>query len=95
MIIDAAPAVLEDDDVLKMVNSGLAPLTVVDGYRGEKQHRAKPRSGSEHRSLWASRASANGVLCSVATGSGYLACFVEDGFLVEGYGRAPILEITK
>ncbi len=31
-IIDEAPAVLEDDDVLEMVNAGLAPITVVDDY---------------------------------------------------------------
>ena len=30
--IDEAPAVLEDDDILEMVNAGLAPLTVVDDY---------------------------------------------------------------
>ena len=27
-----APAVLEDDDVLEMVNAGLAPITIVDDY---------------------------------------------------------------
>ena len=27
-----APAGLEDDDVLEMVNAGLAPITVVDDY---------------------------------------------------------------
>ncbi len=30
--ITAAPDVLEDDDVLEMVNAGLAPITVVDDY---------------------------------------------------------------
>ncbi len=30
-----APAVLEDDDVLEMVNAGLAPITVVDDYLAE------------------------------------------------------------
>jgi membrane-bound lytic murein transglycosylase MltF len=32
IIIDEAPEVLEDDDVLEMVNAGLAPVTVVDDY---------------------------------------------------------------
>ena len=35
VIIDAAPEVLEDDDVLEMVNAGLAPITVVDDYLAE------------------------------------------------------------
>jgi membrane-bound lytic murein transglycosylase MltF len=35
VIISAAPAVLEDDDVLEMVNAGLAPITVVDYYLAE------------------------------------------------------------
>ena len=30
--IDEAPDVLEDDDVLEMVNAGLAPITIVDDY---------------------------------------------------------------
>ncbi len=30
-----APEVLEDDDVLEMVNAGLAPITIVDDYLGE------------------------------------------------------------
>jgi membrane-bound lytic murein transglycosylase MltF len=32
VVIDEAPDVLEDDDVLEMVNAGLAPMTVVDDY---------------------------------------------------------------
>jgi membrane-bound lytic murein transglycosylase MltF len=32
IVIDEAPGVLEDDDVLEMVNAGLAPITVVDDY---------------------------------------------------------------
>jgi membrane-bound lytic murein transglycosylase MltF len=32
VVIDEAPGVLEDDDVLEMVNAGLAPITVVDDY---------------------------------------------------------------
>jgi len=32
LIIDEAPGVLEDDDLLEMVNAGLAPITVVDDY---------------------------------------------------------------
>ena len=32
IIIDEAPDALEDDDVLEMVNAGLAPITVVDDY---------------------------------------------------------------
>jgi membrane-bound lytic murein transglycosylase MltF len=32
VVITAAPDVLEDDDVLEMVNAGLAPITVVDDY---------------------------------------------------------------
>jgi membrane-bound lytic murein transglycosylase MltF len=35
VVIDEAPAVLEDDDVLEMVNAGLAPITVVDDYLAE------------------------------------------------------------
>jgi len=35
VIIDEAPDVLEDDDVLEMVNAGLAPITVVDDYLAE------------------------------------------------------------
>ena len=35
LIIDQAPDVLEDDDVLEMVNAGLAPITVVDDYLAE------------------------------------------------------------
>jgi len=34
-VIDEAPDVLEDDDVLEMVNAGLAPITVVDDYLAE------------------------------------------------------------
>ena len=32
IIIDEAPDALEDDDILEMVNAGLAPITVVDDY---------------------------------------------------------------
>ena len=32
VVILEAPAVLEDDDILEMVNAGLAPITVVDDY---------------------------------------------------------------
>jgi YVTN family beta-propeller protein len=32
VVIDEAPGALEDDDVLEMVNAGLAPITVVDDY---------------------------------------------------------------
>ena len=35
VVIDQAPDVLEDDDVLEMVNAGLAPITVVDDYLAE------------------------------------------------------------
>ena len=35
LTIDLAPDVLEDDDVLEMVNAGLAPITVVDDYLAE------------------------------------------------------------
>ena len=34
-MIDEAPDVLEDDDVLEMVNAGLAPITIVDDYLAE------------------------------------------------------------
>ena len=34
-MINEAPDVLEDDDVLEMVNAGLAPITVVDDYLAE------------------------------------------------------------
>ena len=35
VIIDEAPDVLEDDDILEMVNAGIAPITVVDDYLAE------------------------------------------------------------
>jgi ABC-type amino acid transport substrate-binding protein len=35
VVIGEAPDVLEDDDVLEMVNAGLAPITVVDDYLAE------------------------------------------------------------
>jgi membrane-bound lytic murein transglycosylase MltF len=35
VVITPAPDVLEDDDVLEMVNAGLAPITIVDDYLAE------------------------------------------------------------
>jgi membrane-bound lytic murein transglycosylase MltF len=35
VVIDEAPDVFEDDDILEMVNAGLAPITVVDDYLAE------------------------------------------------------------
>jgi membrane-bound lytic murein transglycosylase MltF len=35
VIVDEAPGVLEDDDILEMVNAGLAPITIVDDYLAE------------------------------------------------------------
>jgi membrane-bound lytic murein transglycosylase MltF len=35
VVIEAAPDDLEDDDVLEMVNAGLAPITVMDDYLAE------------------------------------------------------------
>ncbi len=35
VVLTVAPDVLEDDDVLEMVNAGLAPITVVDDYLAE------------------------------------------------------------
>jgi membrane-bound lytic murein transglycosylase MltF len=35
VIVNAAPDVLEDDDVLEMVNAGLVPITIVDDYLAE------------------------------------------------------------
>ena len=35
VVITTVPEVLEDDDVLEMVNAGLAPITVVDDYLAE------------------------------------------------------------
>ncbi len=32
IVIDEAPDVLEDDDILEMVNAGLVPITIVDDY---------------------------------------------------------------
>jgi membrane-bound lytic murein transglycosylase MltF len=32
VVITPAPTVLEDDDILEMVNAGLAPITIVDDY---------------------------------------------------------------
>jgi membrane-bound lytic murein transglycosylase MltF len=34
-LLEVAPDVLEDDDVLEMVNAGLAPITIVDDYLAE------------------------------------------------------------
>ena len=54
MVIDEAPDVLEDDDVLEMVNAGLAPITVVDDYLAEfwsqvfTRHQGAPR---RHRAV--------------------------------------------
>ena len=63
--ITAAPDVLEDDDILEMVNAGLAPITIVDDYLAEfwsevftdlKVHRDVPvRSGGAWRSRFARR----------------------------------------
>jgi membrane-bound lytic murein transglycosylase MltF len=38
VVIDEAPDVLEDDDVLEMVNAGLVPITVVDDYTWLRKH---------------------------------------------------------
>jgi len=35
VVIDEAPEVLDDDDILEMVNAGLAPITIVDDYLAE------------------------------------------------------------
>ncbi|MET0988381.1 MAG: transporter substrate-binding domain-containing protein [Steroidobacteraceae bacterium] len=35
VVIDEAPQVFEDDDILEMVNAGLAPITIVDDYLAE------------------------------------------------------------
>ena len=35
VVIDEAPNALEDDDILEMVNAGLAPITIVDDYLAE------------------------------------------------------------
>ena len=35
VVIDEAPDVFEDDDILEMVNAGLVPITVVDDYLAE------------------------------------------------------------
>ena len=35
VVIDEAPNALEDDDILEMVNAGLAPITIVDNYLAE------------------------------------------------------------
>ena len=35
VVINEAPEVFEDEDVLEMVNAGLAPITVVDDYLAE------------------------------------------------------------
>ena len=44
VVIDEAPQVFEDDDVLEMVNAGLAPITVVDDYLAEFWSRCSPTS---------------------------------------------------
>jgi len=43
VVISPAPAVLEDDDVLEMVNAGLVPITVVDDYLAEFWSQVFPR----------------------------------------------------
>jgi membrane-bound lytic murein transglycosylase MltF len=35
VVVDEAPDVLEDEDVLEMVNAGLTPITIVDDYLAE------------------------------------------------------------
>ena len=45
-----APAVLEDDDVLEMVNAGLAPITIVDDYLAEFWSKVFP-SITVHRDI--------------------------------------------
>jgi membrane-bound lytic murein transglycosylase MltF len=35
VVIDEAPDVFEDDDILEMVNAGLVPITIVDDYLAE------------------------------------------------------------
>ena len=35
LVIDEAPDVFEDDDILEMVNAGLVPITIVDDYLAE------------------------------------------------------------
>ena len=35
LVIDDAPDVFEDDDILEMVNAGLVPITIVDDYLAE------------------------------------------------------------
>jgi membrane-bound lytic murein transglycosylase MltF len=35
VVIDEAPEVFEDDDILEMVNAGLAPISIVDDYLAE------------------------------------------------------------
>jgi hypothetical protein len=51
VVIDEAPGALEDDDVLEMVNAGLAPITVVDDYLAF-------RPGVGHQGAQASRTQA-------------------------------------
>ena len=57
-----APAVLEDDDVLEMVNAGLAPITIVDDYLAEfwskvfTEHQgAQGHHGADPAATWPSR----------------------------------------
>ncbi len=44
VVIDEAPAVLEDDDVLEMVNAGLVPITIADDYLAEFWSRSSRES---------------------------------------------------
>ncbi len=55
VVIDEAPDVFEDDDILEMVNAGLAPITIVDDYLAEfwtpgvHRHHGSQRRRRAHR----------------------------------------------
>ena len=85
VVIDEAPQVLEDDDVLEMVNAGLAPITVVDDYLAEFWSRVFPNI-TVHRDV-AVRSGGNLAL-AFRKENPQLRAFVNQGIRKHGKGDA-------
>src|SRR5687768_2090440 len=49
VVIDEAPNALEDDDILEMVNAGLAPITIVDNYLPNSGNRCSQTQRAQRR----------------------------------------------
>ena len=60
VVIVAAPNELEDDDILEMVNAGLAPITIVDDYLAEFLEQGLHRPEGAQRPRRAVRRDAGG-----------------------------------